>query len=250
MHRSARHLLGACAVAALSSLAHGQTTVSLGLDYAEGKYGGTEKSTDWTVPVQVKYETGPLTLKLNIPYVRSTGTANREVGGNVRTDKVTQSGLGDVTASAAYTVYTDKTSGLGLDLGGKIKFATADDAKDLLTTGENDYSLQADVFRPFGDTTVFGTLGWTRKGDPDGTEFRNPWYASVGFSRKVSDATSWGLAYDWRAKVLENGDPISEATLFLSHKYTKQVKVQGYLIGGFSDASPDFGAGALVSYSY
>lgn len=230
-------------------LADSQTSVGVGLDYTEGKYGESTKSTTWSMPVMIKHETGPLTLKLNIPYVRSSGVAAAG-GDRFVSTKQTQSGLGDVTATALYTVYSNVEAQAGIDLGVKAKFATADKSKELLTTGKNDYSLLVDAYKGFGDTTVFGTLGKTKKGDPDGTDFRDPWFASVGFSNKLSTANSWGASYDYRQKVTASGDPISEVTLFAIHKYSKQVKVQAYAVTGFSDASPDFGLGATVTYTY
>lgn len=226
-----------------------QTSVNIGLDYSEGKYGQSEKSTTWAMPVIIKNETGPLTLKLNIPYVQASGVA-APGGDRFSATKQTQSGWGDVTASAFYNIYNDPAAKLGVDLGGKIKFATADRSNTLITTGENDYSLQADVYKTLADTTLFGSLGWTRKGDPKGTDFRDPWYASLGFSNKLSDANSWGATYDYRQKVTAGGDPVSEASLFFIHKYSKQVKLQAYAIAGFSNASPDVGAGATIGYSF
>lgn len=233
----------------LPALAHSQTTIGIGLDYSEGEYGESVTSTTWQLPVMIRHETGPFTFKLNIPYVRASGVTSPDVE-IVSDEKETQSGLGDITASAFYNAFYDSATQFGLDVGGKIKFPTANDAKTLLTTGKTDYSLQADAYKGFGGTTVFGTLGWTRKGDPDGTNFRNPWYASIGFSNKLSDATSWGAAYDFRAKLLDDRDPISEASLFLTHKYSQAWKVQGYLVKGFSDNSPDVGAGAILSRAF
>jgi hypothetical protein len=226
-----------------------QTTVSLGVDYSEGKYGEADKSKTTTVPLIIKYETGPFMIKATIPWVRATGT--RAAGGDLASaSKTTESGLGDITLGGSYNAYYNDAAKFGIDVGGKIKFATADDSKTLLTTGENDYSIQSDIYKSFGPATVFGTLGWTKKGDPDLVDFKNPWYTSIGVAYKVASATSMGVSYDYRQKVTNNGDPISEASLFLTHKYSKDVKVQAYLVGGFSDASPDVGAGAVVSFGF
>ncbi len=249
-HLHKKHLLGLGLVLVPAlAMAQSRTSVGVGLDYAEGDYGESQTSTTWQVPVTVRHETGPLMLKLNLPYVRSSGVA--AAGGDRRsaTDE-TQSGLGDITASAMYNVLYDKSAGFGVDAGGKIKFATADDSKELLTTGENDYSLQLDAFKAIADTTLFGTLGWTKKGDPAGVDFRNPWFASVGFSNKLSDANSWGASYDYRQKLTSGGDPISEAMLFVAHRYSKEWRMQAYALAGFSDASPDFGLGAFVGYDF
>ena len=81
------------------------TTVSVGVDYSEGKYGEPDKSKTTTVPLVIKHETGPFTIKANIPWVSATGT--RAAGGDRGTlTKQTESGLGDVTLSGFYTAYT------------------------------------------------------------------------------------------------------------------------------------------------
>lgn len=168
-----------------------------------------------------------------------------------------QSGLGDITASAFLTVLDPAKSFIGLDLGGKIKLATADRDKCLITTGENDYSAQADLYQTLGKFSPYLTMGWTKKGDPelrDGactklggrTNFRNPWYAGIGMSYKLSDATSAGFSYDFRTKLLSGSDPVSEASLFVAQKLTPNLKLQIYGIAGFTDNSPDWGLGATV----
>ncbi len=225
------------------------TTASLGLDYSEGKYGDTRKSSTSTVSLMLKHETGPLTFRANIPWVRATGT--RAAGGDRGAlTRQTESGLGDITVGAFYNAYNNSSGKYGVDVGAKVKLPTADDSKSLLTTGEADYSLQTDIYKSYGATTVFSTLGWTRKGDPDFVNFRNPWFGSIGVSYKFSASTAFGAAYDYRQKVTSNGDPVSEASLFMTHKLTRQVKLQAYLVGGFSDASPDVGGGAVISVAY
>ncbi len=244
-------LIASCALAIVPALglAESNTTVGIGLDYSEGKYGETETSRTWQIPLTVRHETGPFILKLNVPYVRASGLA--APGGDRRSEtRDTQRGLGDVTATAMYAAHYDSAAQFGIDVGAKIKFATADDSKSLLTTGENDYSVLADLYKAFGANTVFGTLGWTRKGDPAGVDYRNPWFFSLGFSNKLSDVNSWGLSYDHREKLSSRGDPVSEAMLFFTHRYSKQWRVQAYAVTGFSDASPDLGGGMSVSYSY
>lgn len=225
------------------------TTASLGVDYSEGKYGDTTKSSTSTTSLILKHETGPFTFRANIPWVRATGT--RAAGGDRGAlTKQTESGLGDITLGAFYNAYNNSAGKFGFDIGAKVKLPTADDSKSLLTTGETDYSVQTDVYKSYGTTTVFSTLGWTKKGDPNFVNFRNPWYGSIGVSYKFSASTAFGAAYDYRQKVTSNGDPVSEASLFMTHKLTQQVKLQAYLVGGFSDASPDLGGGAVISFAY
>ena len=59
------------------------------------------------------------------------------------------SGLGDVTASAGYALFASADHTFGLDLTGKVKFATADENKGL-GTGKNDYGLALDTYKVSG----------------------------------------------------------------------------------------------------
>jgi hypothetical protein len=276
------------ALVSTTALAEGSgLTLSTGFDYSSGKYGESQSTTSWTVPVQAKYETGRLSLKLSMPWVRTSGTANIETGltlSDVRgcdstrdqqerpadcaggstvvttATSRTESGLGDLVASGFYNLI-EPEGGVGLDVGLKVKFATADSDKCLLTTGANDYSVQADLYRTSNNLTPYVTLGWTRKGDPDARDaqcrlvggkvnLRDPFYASVGVSYRLDDATSVGLVYDFREKLLSRSDPVSEASLSVTRKLGKSWRLQGYGLAGFSDASPDWGVGASVDYGF
>jgi hypothetical protein len=252
---------GASMLALVAQSALAQFTITGGVDYSEGKYGAPEDTTQWVYSLVGKYESGPFTLRVNVPYIDVEGAANRDVGGAVGL-RDSQSGLGDITVFGAYNVLP-VGAGVGVDLGAKVKFVTADKDKYLLTTGNEDYSLQLDLYKGFGALTAFGTLGWTYKGDIRVPNFagnvvtgfdelnpRNPWYGSVGASYKLTDATSFGLAYDYREKLFDNSNEISEATLFVTHKFTKSWKGQVYGVGGFSDGSPDWGLGATMGYSF
>ena len=95
---------------------------------------------------------------------------------------VTESGLGDILASVTvFDVLASSNGDLAMDLTGKIKFGTADEEKGL-GTGEQDYSLQADVFRFFDKATLMGTAGYALRGDPESYDLDDTFYASLGAS--------------------------------------------------------------------
>lgn len=228
----------------------GEFTTSVGLDYSEGDYGTGTRSETWYVPVVGKYETGPMTYKLTVPWLRITNPSVGPEGEPLPGDcESTESGVGDTVASAGYALLDGSQGGVLVDLVGKVKFPTADEGK-CLGTGETDYSAQIDVAKAFGPVTGFATLGWKKFGDPSDTDFDDPVYTSIGFTTKVAAATSVGAAYDWRQKVVSSGDEIQELTLFLTQKLNEDWKVQLYGIKGFSDASPDSGGGLLLSHIF
>jgi hypothetical protein len=228
-------------------------SLTTGVDYSTGKYGGTQ-STDITyVPITAKYQTGPWTLKLTLPYITVTGPGNvvPDVGqvSTSTTTRTTESGMGDVVAGATYNVYWNKDTRTAVDLTGKVKFGTADEKKGL-GTGKNDYSFQVDVYKSFDRLTPFGTVGYKVLGDPAGYTLDNVFYGSLGFAYKVSSATSAGAIMDLRERSTPTGSPRRELTGFVTHKLDRNWKLQGYAVKGFSDGSPAWGAGAMVTYSF
>jgi hypothetical protein len=223
-----------------------ETTLSLNLDYAEGKYGEPEKSYAWTMPLIVRHRTGALGLRLYVPYIRATGTA--AAGGDRGTFvRQTQEGLGDVVTTVTYDIYGTPGAGPVVSLGAKAKLAPPGETKDLITTGKNDYSLLLDLGLPTGPVTWYGSIGHTKKGDPEDVDFRNPWFSSMGFRHRLSDQTTWGLNYDYRQRLTPFGDPVREATLFFEHRLDSRYKIDVYVLRGYSDASPDLAVGATLS---
>ena len=240
----------------LANNAAAQLKLSTGLDYSEGKYGGTIKTTQVTLPMVAKYDADRWSAKLSLPYVHITNV-NPGAGGEALpcgAGAITQqnvSGLGDLVASGNYTIYQE--NGYLIDVGAKVKFATGD-TKKCLSSGKNDYSGQIDFAKKLEQFTVFGTIGWTKKGDPDFggvvVDYRNPFFYTLGSSYDVGSGLSAGASYDYRQRLISTGDPISELTLFLTLKQSSNFKLQGYFVNGFSNASADHGAGILASYSF
>jgi hypothetical protein len=136
-----------------------------------------------------------------------------------------------------------------VDLTGKVKLGTADEA-ECLGTGETDYYLQGDFSKGFGSFSAFGSLGWRKMGDPPGVDFKDPFYYSIGGSYRFSRVNSLGFAYDYRQKLLDTSDPLSEATLFLTHRFSDTFRIQGYYVKGFSDSSPDWALGAVATRAF
>lgn len=231
----------------------GQFSLSTGFDYSSGKYGGDVSTDILYVPVIAKYETEQWSLKLTVPYIRITGPGNvvRDVGAikGAGTTRTTESGLGDVVAAATVNAYSGGPGDPIVDITGKVKFGTADENKGL-GTGKNDYAAQVDVYQGIGRFTAFGSAGYKVLGSPSGITLDNVFYGSLGGGYKIDPQTSGGLILDLRQKASATGSPQRELTAYLSHKYSKTWKVQGYVVKGFADGSPDWEGGAVVAYNY
>lgn len=235
-----------------SATAAAETTPSLstGFDYSSGKYGGATSTEVLYIPVIGKIQFDKLFLKLTVPYIRVTSAGGVVVRGMgmlkvaTSTKTSTQSGLGDVVASAGYSIL--ESDSLLLDLVGNVKFGTADYNKNL-GTGANDYSAQLDGYYQLDKTSLFATAGYKVVGAPVGVQVNNIAYGTLGVSQKTGDKTSAGLMLDAAqgSNVLSPG--IRELTVFVANRISQTLKIQANLMKGFSDSSPDYGGGAMLT---
>jgi len=248
-----RLLLIAAFAASTPVHAEGVLTIGGGADYSSGDYGKTEPTSVSMVYLDAKYETGLWTWRTTLPYLRISGPAS-VVG--VGTDVIVLpdagggrrdvSGWGDITASGSYRLIA--RDDVMVELGAGVKLPTADESKGL-GTGEPDYAVQADFYIPLGAGGPFATLGYRWYGDPPGLELRNAYFGSVGYAWRDASGTNLGFAYDFRDRTVAGGARGSELMVFVSHAVASW-KAQLYFIKGFSDASPDAGIGAVLSYMY
>jgi len=235
------------------AFADNNLTLKTGFDYTTGKYGTNDTTEITSIPFIANYETGNWAFRATLPYVRITGTDNVIAGvGAVRrtsTTTRTDSGLGDLTTSATYSYFGDLASQYGIDFTGKIKFGTADSDKGL-GTGENDYWIMVDPYKKVGKITYFGGVGYGILGDSSTLKLKNVVSANAGLVYKLDQKASVGAVFDYRTKSTDNGFSQRELTGFYSRKLTDQYKLQAYVLTGFSDGSPDWGAGVNVGYTY
>lgn len=227
-------------------------SLSCGLDYSTGKYGTPDSSEAWFLPVSMKYQRSNLGFKLGMSYLWVSGPQNVTPEGEplpgVATTETTQ-GFGDVTAAVSASVLEIGRSPVGLDLTGKVKFGTADPQK-ALGTGENDYTLQISLYKSLDAWMPYLDVSYRWKGDPAGIDYANVWYATAGMGFRINRNWSAGADYAWREKLTPGGDEISEATLYVHHKIDDLRKLNVYGVAGFSDASPDWETGLMLTQSF
>lgn len=235
-----------------------QWKFSTGVDYSSGDYGGDPIDTDITnVPFSASYKTGRWKFKATVPWVQISGpgtvigAGDGSVvvgdGNGSAVRKRTESGLGDIWLGASYATSFIPPEFFYLDLTGKVKLPTADEDKGL-GTGETDYTLQADVFKPIGRFTPFATVAYKIKGDPSGVELDNVYYLSGGSAYKVSDNTSLGASLDFQEASTNSSDDAMDALAYVNQKLNKKWSVTVYGYKGLEDGSPDYGLGLQTSY--
>jgi hypothetical protein len=226
---------------------------STGLEYATGKYGGTDDIEELYVPFTFRAGFDRIGLRLTVPYLRVTApedTIITEPGteplpGSGAT--VTESGLGDVVGALTfYDLYVSDKANFVIDATGKIKFGTADETKGL-GTGENDYTVQLDAFRFFDRLTLQGSAGYRLRGDPPGIDLDDVFLASVGGAYLATDNTMLGMYFDYRQSAISGIDDIQELSGFASFRLGRAWRMELYAFTGLTDSSTDFGGGILFS---
>lgn len=227
-------------------------SLSTGIDFTTGEYGGVDDIEDTYVPLTLSIARGRLGYRLTVPYlsVRApSGTLFTDPGGQPipgTGTRTTESGLGDVVGSVTlYDVINNRNNAIAMDLTGKVKLATADENKGL-GTGEHDYSLQADFYKFFDRFTLLASAGYKVRGDPIGVDLENVFLASAGGIYQFRSQTRLGVIYDYRESAFATGEAIREVTGFVSKRLNDTWRLQFYLVNGQSDSSPDWGGGIML----
>ena len=226
------------------------------IEYTTGDYGGDASVDELYVPVTLVLDVERVSLRVTVPFLSVTAPELTYVDGPDgqpivgEGPETTESGLGDVlVAMTVLDVLSSSGGAFAVDLTGKIKFGTADPDKGL-GTGETDYALQADVFRFFDRLTMAGTAGYWLRGDPPGYDLENTFFVSAGGSYAMTDDLRAGLFYDFRESAIPDSDSIQELSGWVNLRLGNHLRTQVYLLAGFGDSSPDWGAGLSIGGSF
>jgi hypothetical protein len=227
-------------------------SLSAGMEFTSGRYGGDVDIEDFYTPLTATVNHGRFAYRLTVPYLSvrgPEGTVIWDPGGEPvpgTGDITTESGLGDVIGSVTiYDVISNRRMGIAVDLTGTIKFGTADVDKGL-STGENDYTVQADFYK-FGEkATLLSSVGYKFRGDPADFDLEDVLMASIGTTYKFTPELRGGLIFDYRESSIIGNDPIQELTGFISRRFSENWNIQFYALTGFTDSSPDWSGGIQI----
>ena len=229
-------------------------TAATGFDFTTGDFGTDADSDAWYLPTSVKVEWDMLFAKLTVPYVFVDGDVvvidGVPQGASAFTGK--RNGIGDVVLAAGAGYYPVEGMLPAAELTGKVKFATANEDKGL-GTGEVDYSIQFDTWKPFGPVTPFATVGYTFYGDPPDVNLKNRAYVSGGavlslgkIGGPVFDRYSVGLVYDWAQSSIGGRGDIQGLSPFATIKLGRHFALDPYATIGLTSRAPDWGIGMQI----
>ncbi|MFZ3116374.1 MAG: transporter [Syntrophales bacterium] len=261
------------AVFLLPAWAAARWSAGLGFEFASGKY-GTDVTTDSVyMPLTATvYPTARLDVSLEIPYVyQSSSAANvgifrgsqgqtmgmqdlgADAGSGMMTSPTaggahnTQSGLGDVVASAGYVLIPESKLMPQIRPSIFVKFPTADKA---LGTGEIDEGFAVALSKWLGDWYSFAEAGYTIQGASATLPLKDYLSYRVGTGYQVTDKLHPMLMLKGATSPAESTTDLLEARLRLIYQASKRTVIEGYLARGLATSSPDYGAGLAIFYDF
>ena len=232
---------------------NGALKLTTGAEYITGDFGGSESVDQLYIPLTAVYSTNKYAFRLTIPFIYLTGPVGTVLSdGTIITGTgsiITELGMGDVIAGATYrdVFNTESTSDVAFDFTAKVKFGTADEDEGL-GSGENDYTLQAEVYNFRERSMLFGILGYKFRGDPPGDNFDNSLLALIGGNYNLTPELRTGLDFYYQQALFSGVDEQMELSAFLRYKISNTQYMRSYLVKGLSDASPDWGIGVYVTF--
>lgn len=231
----------------------GDYTFSTGVEYTKGKYGTSIDTTMLQVPFKLGYSTEQYTLSVIVPYVQISGSEDVIFSGTTKSPvfsrttisnvKHTDSGLGDITLSGTYQLQKEMKTRPWIAITGKLKLGTADENKRL-GTGENDYAVQLELAKK----AIHGFIGYQLIGDTPTINYNDVTYGAVGITIPAGKNWTTVTEYYTEQASISGVDNVQELSFSMSKTLKDKKRFGVYLIKGFTDSSPDWGAGVTLSY--
>lgn len=236
----------------------GAVSFGTGVEFSTGKYGGAASTDIFYLPLAIKYSTSCYAFSLTVPYISvtssgdvipGTGGVNRRRGGSTMpvangTQTITQSGLGDVLATAGYNIYSEDA--LTLNIFGNVKFGTANANKGL-GTGKNDYAAQLDTFYAGAATTYYVSVGYKVVGTPESYALNNVAYGAIGATTPMTEQLRAGLRLDAAQDANANTDGKRSVTIDITQGLSAGGSISVSLLRGLSTSSPDLMGAVYLS---
>ena len=234
----------------------GRLSSTLGLDYSSGDYGASQDTDVWAIPISLKYRNDSWNIRASTSYLRVTSpnfvTPEGDfigTGNATSTKRVTEEGVGDINIAGTYNLLDDRNYAMGLDVSAKIKIPTADKDK-FLGTGKTDFGLNAEIFQSFDEWSPYLNVGFKWRGDPKGFNLKNVWSSSIGTDYRINNSFNVGVGYDWQQKTTNFAENVQEASAYVNCRINDNNKANFYVLGGFSNASPNFGSGLVLIHYF
>ncbi len=165
------------------------------------------------------------------PAAGSTSTSSQAL--------LSASGLGDIILAGGYRV-VDRSDGMQIIVGARVKLPTASSAKGL-GTGETDIAATVSLRRRLDHGWFYADGGFVKVGDPAGVTLRDAALWGVGGGRRLSSRVFLlASAYGNTATIPEFGAS-AEFSAGFGFPITARASVTVMPVVGLTNASPKYG---------
>ncbi len=230
-----------------------QFTISTGLDYSSGDYGGEEDTEVIAVPLSARLSVGDWAFRVSSAYLKVDGPANiADNDGDGGSSGVImrdgeERGFGDTTVSVERSFREIGGSDVYVELAARVRLPTGDDTKGL-GVGATDYIAASEIGVSSRNGGAYVSFGYRFLGDNDVDERQDGAQAGVGGWLPAGDRTRVGAFASWRRASIDGNEDPASAGVYVSHRLTDRVRVSLTASGGLSDASADYSSGVRLSW--
>ena len=259
-------------------------SVSLGVEYASGKY-GTDITTDTVyMPLMVTWFPTPrLDVGAEIPFVYQSSSlvttdifrtpqvngaakavARRGGPGGVGGNQAAASsngagaaepatyGMGDIILRIGYVALVEGLRAPRIRPSLFVKFPTASTAteRDGLGTGEFDAGAGVEMSKWFDDLIVTAEAFFNYQGKAAGMGLKNYASYTAGAGYQLTDRFLPLLLVKGASKPAEDATDLLELRAKGIYEITRKSGIEMYASKGITDSSPDYGGGVTMYYNF
>lgn len=249
-----------------------QFALGLGVEHYRGDFGTDSTSTYTAIPLIFDwFPDKRFNTELTVPFVyqdtSNTGFAatgggmmmavmaggrgmNRTAGSAATSGDEKQSGLGDITLTAAYRIILDGRGTPDLGLTCFLKFPTADEDKGL-GTGAFDWGPGLQLSKWLGDWQPFFEGRYVFQGSSaDEIGAKDYFLADTGVGYSWNSKLYTALFTRFGSKAFDGLEAPWDLRLKTDWAFGDNISTEVYLLKGISDGSPDYGGGISFFVSF
>jgi len=226
-----------------------QTSLQVGAFATHGDYGHADATTVKALNFGVKSRHDNLTYKASAALLSIQGPGNVDTGIILPEDSAQtrgETGFGDVMLSATYSLPAAKTETLFWDVTAKLKIPTADEDRGL-GTGGFDLEGRADVAKRWQSVIGFAGAGYKWRGDGDQSRLENTLNGNVGLDTSIANNWRGGFTFSASQAATSYSSAPRDVMFFVTDRLAPRKTLTFWLMHGFTDGSPDLGAGLQYS---
>ncbi len=237
--------------------------VSTGFDYVTGRYGArcalqnvslfctNTGTTIFDIPTPGMVQFARLRLEATVPWVDIQGPGKVAgvfgipiVVAPARNETGHRSGLGDITASAAFVVSREDALLPRLEIQGLVKLPTAADG---LGTGKTDYGTQVNLAKTLlPGLTAFGSVGYEWIGEINTIALHSGARATAGAEFSFLPLSAGGL-FDYRQSAWQGAPDYFAFDPYVKWDVFAGIGIGFYATFGLTRATPSSGFGLRLT---